>query len=309
MSLDKFPDFFLKIAAIGKFNHIEIPEEEYLRIANAKKRLSALLNIEEKYDLTVSNFIELEQELNKTSTEQMVSFDSSYEKFQKIRSNANRRFFNFLSAARTYLEIIPSQASKCSGTSEISESIETMRHAFYDKHFEYRALEALRNHIQHSGSVVHYVSLPSSTIIGENGEKLGLELNTCIYSEKRILAENEKFKKKILAEMGERFDLKKGARIYLNCINKIQSELRDHLKEIAEDSRNIMESTIEKYKLINDGKCYALGAYSKSLIEKGEKPIIVMLEWDDVRIKLQEKYKLSPDLETTYISSSIKEKI
>jgi hypothetical protein len=275
--------YFLKVAAIGNYPKLAITPLEFQDVAEARKVLTAALSIEEKYDLTLSNYIDLEKQLLSLTAELMIKFNFNYDNLYNIRSLLNRKMANFILSGKIYTEQIVSTAAYCaSDCSEAKAELKKFRSRKYDENLDYKIMEALRNYIAHYGMVLHTLSLPSHWTKDFNGNAKELEFNIDLYAEKKMLIADSEFKKEIIHELPEKFDLKKGARSYIGCISEIQATVRKVTEARINAARSTIEGHLHQYALLNDGDSFAVGAYSPT--EK--KPVMLTLEWDNVRINL-----------------------
>ncbi|WP_218277854.1 hypothetical protein, partial [Pseudomonas sp. HMWF021] len=167
--------------------------------------------------------------------------------------------------------------------------------------------EALRGHIMHCADAVHHVSTPSKWSMKDDKKGDTLTLNLDIFSLNERLRENSSFKKGILNEFGEKIDLKKISRKYMGCISELQVEIRKLISESVNNSRHLIQQFTEQYAEINDGDAFGLAAYSVAAIDAGAKPLSISLEWDDIRIKLEEKNKSISNMDKRCITNAITE--
>lgn len=294
--------YFLKVAAIGSYPKLEITEEEFQNIAEARKVLSSALSIEEKYDLTLSNYIDLEKELLSLTAELMIKFNFDYDNLNKIRAALNRKIANFILTGKIYTEQIVSTAALCANDcSQAKTELKKFRSDKYDNNLDYKIMEALRNYIAHYGMVLHTVSLPSYWTKDSNGEAKELEFNINLFSEKKLLIADPEFKKEIIHLLPEKFDLKKGARSYIGCISEIQENVRRITDSRINSARLTIEEYLSQYGLVNNGVSFAVGAYSP----KDKKPIMLSLEWDNVRINLAKINISISNMSKRYATNSI----
>lgn len=275
--------YFLKVAALGRYPKLKITQTDFQKIAEARKILTGALSIEEKYDLTLSNYIDLEKQLLSLTAELMIKFNFDYDNLYNIRALLNRKIANFILSGKIYTEQIVSTAAFCASDCSVAKAeLKKFRSKKYDNNLDYKIMEALRNYIAHYGMVLHTVSLPSHWTQDSNGDAKELEFNIDLFSEKKLLIADPEFKKEIIHELPEKFDLKKGARSYIGCISEIQETVRKITETRINSARLTIEEYLNKYSLINDGKSFAVGAYSPN----DKKPIMLSLEWDNVRINL-----------------------
>lgn len=303
--MDAQKNYFLKIAALGKWPELEVSELEYIEIINSKNTLAAALSIEEKYDHVLGNFLDLEKELLMLTVEKVVDNRFNYERAYAVTASLNRRVVNFILSGKSYTELIASKASKCApSNSEAKELVASLTRKHYVESLDYRLMEALRNHVSHSGVAVHLVSNPDKWLLNEEKQATSLVFNIDIYALKERLAENSGFKASVLKELPDKVDLKKAARSYIGAISNIQEEARKIIKSPVDEARSVIEVYLEKYAKINNGESFAVGAYSAAAHKLGEKPTVLLLDWDDVRIRLLEKNQPISNMEKRHVSSA-----
>lgn len=304
--MDEQKKYFLKVAALGKWPELEISEGEYTEIANARSTLTAALSIEEKYDLVLGNFLDLEKELLMLTVEKIVDHRFDYGRAYAVTTSLNRRVVNFVLSGKNYTELIASKASKCvANGSEVEALVKSLTSKHYDESLDYRLMEALRNHVSHSGVAVHLVNNPDKWILNEKKQATNFVFNIEIYALKERLADNSGFKSSVLKELPDKVDLKKAVRAYVGAISSIQGEVRKIITNAVESARSIIEGHLKKYAEINNGESFAVGAYSAAAHKLGKKPVILLLEWDDVRIGLLEKNQSISNMEKRHVSSAL----
>ena len=300
--------YFLRQSFLGSFPSMAISESDYQKIVQARGILSAALTIEEKYDLVLGNFVDFERELLLLTMDQLNDHSFDYSRAYNILAVLNRRIANFIYIGKSYTELIPSMAAKCvTDKDSIKSKVTKLTNDLYDGSVEYRFAEALRGHIMHSADAVHNVSTPSRWSMegGKKGNTLTFNLDVFSLSER--LRENSSFKKGVLSEHGEKIDLKKVSRKYMGCISELQIEIRSLISESVKSSRDLIQGFTNEYGEVNDGNTFGLAAYSVAAIGAGAKPLSISLEWDDIRIKLEEKNQSISNMDKRCISSAITE--
>jgi len=298
--------FKITIYAIGRYPFLEISHDEFNRLKNAQKCLSSALAVEEKYELLLSNYMELEKEVLGITVDNMLQRNESYSDFFDIRLKCNRRLINLLTATRLYIDQIHRHLRDCMPTEEDAESYtKSLFSEQYDAHFEYRFMEALRNYSQHRGLAVHTTSLGSSR--KQEDESSYLEFNSSIFSLKSELELDDTFKKSVLKEMTEKIDLIQCARRYVESLNIVQCLIRDKISPVASDSRSLIESYLVKYREIHTEPVVGVYAMSYLCDEHGEKivdKVVLLLNWDESRIALSKMNGKLVNLHKRYVSSS-----
>ena len=296
--------YLIKIHAIGKFPEIEINENKYKSICSAKEALLNGLEMEEKYEIFISNYLELEEKILVIGAQSMARNPYDYEDFFDVRMEFNIRMVNLLTAARLYKDqlhrhvraIIPE-------ASNIKLQIENLFSKEYDQTPEFRFMEELRNYVQHKGIPVHWTQ--HSAYSDDSGDKRLLIYSTELASQKNYLKEDKKFKKKVLAEIPDQIDLKISTRAYVESMSRVHCAARELVKEKLEKSREIIEFTRNEYKKIYQEKIVGLSVICKdgdSLVD--DKPLI--LDWDDIRLKLTRRNTALVNLRNRFVTGKSK---
>lgn len=275
---------YLRQNVIGRVPELPISDEQYEAVVDARAILTSAFTIEESYDLLIGNYVEVEQELLAATATNAVRDLNGYHDFFELRSTINRRVVNLLTATRLYLDQTPQRLSDCATAPEGARSEFKQRtRDHYDSKFGYRFLEALRNHVQHCGLAVHRLSL-NKKWIGE-GENRELELSIQPFTEKCYLITDGGFKQKVLDEMPEQVVLTLVIREYLQCIGDLQKLVRSHVTERVREARQTIEGHLSEYAKESTGSTIGLTAFR--IDSQGRKESVpLLLDWDDVRIKL-----------------------
>ena len=299
-------DYFLKLEGLGKYPELKISKDEYTEIIKAREILNAALSIEEKYDIVLGNFLDFEKELLALTLDKIVGHSFDYDRAYAVLSAMNRRTVNFLVSGKSYTKSIAKKASKCvSNSEEVEAEVTKMTNSHYDNNIDYRLMEALRNHVSHSGGCVHLVENPDRWTVDDDKQAKNLVFNTSIYALKKHLSENAGFKGPILRELPDKIDLKKAVRSYLGAISRLQEGVRNIISESVRSARAVIEDHKKKYADFNNGCAFAVGAYSAASHKLGEEPIMLILEWDDVRMNLIKKNQSLSNMEKRYMSTAI----
>lgn len=298
--------YFLRICAIGPYPETEISEERFLNLKKSKDCLLAAFSIEEKYELLVSNYLDFEKEVLSISCDYMLRNTNEYSEFFDIRLAFNRRVVNLLTSTKLYIDQIQQHVKTClPGEADIAKTVKELFSKEYDNYFEYRFMEALRNYVQHRGLAVHSTSLGSRwTSQEENNE---LEYKTKIYTHRAEVESDKAFKKEVSKEMEEKVELVYAVRSYISSISEVHCVIRDLIKNVINKSRASIESAIIDYENINSGKLVGLNAICsipQTPIDEIIERVPLLLDWDDVRIKLIKKNSKLVNLRKRYVSSS-----
>ena len=240
---------FLKVGAAV----LGITVDRYNEVKAAKRSCLFAVEVEEKLNLLLANYYEFETELLKQAESFVIWPKLNHESAMLARLSIDRRLVNLLTSCRLYLDQTDHGFSQLYGnpSPELSNLIE-FRHDLYDSHFGYRLLEALRNHVQHSGLPVHVFTRNISLIKGaipNYGQHVVIP-----QTKPETLAENESFKKSVLAElcaMGKEVDLRVHVRDYISCLVQVHLHIRTLISSKITADRTVYNSACTEYSTIN----------------------------------------------------------
>jgi hypothetical protein len=289
-------EYFLMRAVLGSSTKLEISQQTYERIKTARQILAAALALEETYDLLVGNYIELETSALGLAAKCMMQTPHRYDEMFELTAEMNRRAVNFLTTAKMFIDQLLQRVGACGGD-KASAKAETSKH--YDILFEYRFMEALRNHVQHSGSAIHSLSFGGRW--GPPGKKEKMIFATEVLTQRRFLELDPSFKKAVLTECPEKIDLLDAARKYLGALSQIHQHARDQINTHVSEARTTIEDAIAVYSS-HESDTLGLTAYNGTdpLAEK----VAVFLDWDDVRLKLVARNQQNPTLAKRVVASA-----
>lgn len=283
---------------------IEISGDEYSRLETARKVLSNALAIEEKYEIVVANFLELEMQLLHAAATDTVRTTLSYAEFFELRSVLNIRLVNLLSSVRLYLDQLPQHVGDCiPENTNARYLVKAQCSREYDEHFEYRFMEALRNHVQHRGIPIHLIRQDARwTSIGDGGL---LEFTVDIAAQRSYLEEDEKFKKAVLDEISADVDLKAASRCYIESVSAINELARESIAESVKCARRTIEAARERYAEVWADSLVGIAAVAVNN-ERQVSSVPLLLDWDDVRIELQRRNTQLKNLRKRYVTGKVR---
>lgn len=292
--------YFLRIAALGRYPKMEIEPARFELLKASRPVLTHALAIEEKYEIIISNYLELEREATNASVSEMVRKQMEYRDFFDVRMVLNIRLVNLLTAVRLYTDQLAGHISACFPLDgKIRFEIKDLFSAEYDESFEYRFMEALRNYVQHSGIPVHTVSSGSRWTDREDGL---LEYSLYFGSQKKVLGQDGSFKKLVLNEMPDEVNLRAAVRVYVEAISRVHKKAREKIEEIAESSRWQLDEAIRDYMVVYEKEPVGLYAYEFRGEEKLNE-ISILTRWDDVRLELIRRNQELISLRKRFVTS------
>jgi len=219
---------------IGAKHFLPLSAEDATLVRGAIEDIYELVQVEQKFDILVANFLELEEEMARRSLVQAYYADHSAREMFEDKQAFNRRVINVLTAARLYVDQImhhvkvffPGDAGK-------EAELKTAIAAQYDGRLGYRVMEALRNYTQHRGLPLQGFT-HGSQWLNQNSPDKELEYNVALNLLVGELEADGKFKKATLAELkalGDSVDLKPLARDYLEGLGAVHETFRAMVKD------------------------------------------------------------------------------
>jgi hypothetical protein len=292
--------YILRIHALGKYPEVELDKSRYEAIKKARTMLSDGLAMEEKYEILISNYLEFEKEILEHAAQLMIRHPHDYYDFFQVRMSFNRRLVNLLTAARLYVDQLHRHVRADSPDSQTAkEEVASLFSREYDNSLEYRFMEALRNYVQHQGIPVHWVQFYPHA--DTSGEKKLLIYSMELASQKELLQEDHTFKKSVLEEIPEKVDLKTATRVYVEGISRVHCAARKLVEQSLAEARSIIEDAIASCRQVFSKEFVGLHAIcldENKIVES----VPLLLDWDDVRIKLSKRNSELVNLRNRYVS-------
>ncbi|MFC2058912.1 hypothetical protein ACFLTS_04635 [Chloroflexota bacterium] len=141
---------------------ITITSSEFIALKKARHILSAGLDIEQQYEVLVSNYEDFEREIVGLAIEYMLYVPNE---FRQYHARLNKKIINLLTTSLLYRDQVKQRVRDIIGySSEETGKLEALFNKQHDKHLEYRFMEQLRNHVQHFGFPVYQLSLSGCII-------------------------------------------------------------------------------------------------------------------------------------------------
>ena len=289
---------------------VTIPESQYREVKSARETCLFALEIEEKCALLIDNYYEFECELLKIAQASAIWPHREHSDSMLERLSLDRGIVNLLTACRLYADQTDHGISTLFGEHSIElANVKKLKNDLYDAHFGYRFMEALRNHVQHSGLVVHGISKGMSLVEGQlNGY---YQYTVVPFTEVNALAINPGFKKTVLEELRaikQPIDLRAPLREYVSCYVRLHEQIRQIMAARLQKDRHMYEATIKNFATV-DGHtlnfpCLRVLSDGRTIVE--ECPLVTeFLGYHDL---LRKKYSARSELKTTCASNSIQEK-
>ena len=306
-------------SAIGSLLH-SLPEDQFHALLKARKVILFGLLCEQRLDLLLENYAELEKYLlNLALQNSIFRGPASSIRLREGRHSINRYLSNLLSSARLYLDQTDHALKEQFGeSSSCYERYHNERKREYDDSAAFKSFEALRNHVQHCGLPAH--SIKFFSVVDEakaNDNKAGDKFvpphtrNRHVVTFSVIpenLKENKRFNKRgldalrSLANDKGKVDLMPLIREYVNSIASIHQSVRMSTSSALEDADQLVNRLFTAIyscygQISTSGKIWALTNESVS------NAVPIDLEWIEERRAFVEKNAYSSNLKYHYASS------
>lgn len=287
---------------------IEINKNEFERISKAKNIIIGLMSIELKFNILFECYRRLEIEMFEMAFDLSIKNDFNREISSGIVIKLNQNLLSFLTAVRAYHDQRPQDlAAFSTSESPWADKANSVFHEIFKLIFEYRVMEAVRNHAQHHRlPIERFYTGASRSATEKNISELRYSLDPEINLIE--LAQNMKLNKRTREEISklgvEWMDLKFAVRRYVSGLAQGHDEVRRMLFDIFEDAKEVYAEFADRYKsryTLDDGAIFVM-AYSEPEIFK---PIYLGA---DVIAEVDRIYKLhlsTKNLEKRYVSSEV----
>jgi len=283
---------------------IPIDHQRFSLLKSSKVILVEALEFEEEYEMMISNYIDLEKDSLNATISYGVLNHRGHADFFDARLALNRRLLNLLTSVRLYNDRLTPHCCACLPEEpRIKERVESLRATEYERNFDYRFMDALRNYIQHYGTAIHHTAFGQKLIPPRlNGL---VEIYSSFSADKKALASGSHFKKQILDEMPQKVDLISASRGYIESLSSIHMNVRQMTTKSINAARLLIQTAIDDYNSVYKKDLVVLDAYvfdEKTKIDE----ISLFLHWDDIRIHLQDRNKQLKNLKRSYVTGQSK---
>lgn len=293
-------NYILSKDVITAVPRIEITEAEYVAFRAARNVLTNAFSIEENYELLIANYDEFEKEVVTFAVESVTRNHRGYDHVFRVTSTLNRRLVSVLTSARTYVDTLYQHMRECLPSDATKTIVQNLFSSEYDKNFDYRFMEALRNHVQHHDLPIRWYTSASrrTSLTDDSLMEFSIEAGTA----RKQLASNDGFKKAVLAELPDKINLIVSTRGYVESLSHVHAAAQALIEKATDEARKTIEAAHDKYKKEFDGSLVGLSASQWDGAVSTES-IPLLLDWDNVRLNLQRVNRPLVNLRKQYITS------
>ncbi len=280
--------WYLRAAHIGPQYLVEISQERYEQLANARKTLVDAGAFEYRYELLLGNLMAFETFCASTSIRGNLELEMRYEKLAETLLTANRHVVNFLSTTRMFADHLVRDFRHLALTESFKSLADRLLAEAHATTLGYRFVCELRNHVQHRANAVH--SIRTRKHPGSWAESIGVY---CL--KKRIEEDRGKFKLTVLEQLPDDIDLMAMFRDYVAVVSRVQGVLRNHIRNACNEARDCVAIAMSDYAQAQGAnesqKVIGLTAVREEQ-DTFVDPVLLILEWDEARLALAKKNAL-----------------
>lgn len=293
---------------------VSISQGEYASAVLALDTVLHVLELEEKWDVLIGNYEELEVELLRLTTEKAIHRHSTWHDGARNRRLLNRRVNNLLSSCRLYIDHLRHSFTLIFGEASPELSvIDAARHREYDSSFSYRLLEELRNYTQHRRLPIDVeMTTFKPTTYGEESQ-VACALTPML--ETANVLEDIKVKARFRPELEsqpDRIDLKVHCRGYVHSLFKIHVTVRAQVAPRITQSEALITDLMARYATVHNHSLVGLHVVAQT----DEEPYPIVTEkkplfkepLSELRA-MQERNDLYPDFARHYVTGQDTTKI
>ncbi len=231
----------------GAVNEIGLSETEFNTLKAARIGLRQAHSVEEKFDIVMEDYIELETDLLCQTTRNVFFLTEQLgNSMTAFRFRLNRRLLHLLVSIDMYLDQTRHDFSTLFGkSSEELSHFDQARHHEYENVFGYQVCQDLRDFSAHRSFPALEISYASSS--RQEDGICNHTIDFSLYSEDEEIQGDKKFKtRKKLIELGQKYiPLKPLLREYVSSIGRVHRTVREILAPAIRtweaDSREAVE--------------------------------------------------------------------
>ena len=290
----------------GFDQEIEISEDDFKDLQEARKKVLLLASLEDKFMLLLENYEELEQEMLRLSLHQMIYFDYSMPAFIDNLRLLNRRFANLLTTCRLYKHHSAHDVSTIYGkNSKQFTDYDELHSKHHKQNLSYRVMEAARNFLQHRSLIISGTTYQINRIKEENRVAHSGLVNLNVEK----LSEDGGFKSSVLSELKAiadtkgNVDIRPLVREYISSLGEIHGELRKMFEDDAARFDSMILDAIQRLNSLSGENRDSV--YVASYKDGGgiSKEFPLLRDFVERRHRIIEKTKHIEHYFTAYVSS------
>jgi len=243
----------LRRAVFGEKAFLPLSPEKAENLRRAIADIKEMFDVEQKFDIVLANFVELEQEVANRALHFAFYSEHNGRALLEDKQAFNRRTINFLTAAKLYIDQAKHHIKAFFADNPgAGEALDRAFTDEYDGHLGYRVMEALRNYSQHRGLPLQGLSHHARWLNMNTPERV-MEFNVSLNLVTAELTADGKFKASVLKELhdrGKTIDIKLMIRQYVECLGRAHTRFRELVKARIDAARATLVQTAAEFTAI-----------------------------------------------------------
>ncbi len=283
---------------------IEITENKFNKLKQAKDVLMRFYDFTENYQVVVESYRKVEKAKHDAELNHVLYSRLEYDDLCNVRVILNSQIIGYFTSARYFLDSTNRILKKILSSAEVT-SFNEFRSSICDSTKEYRFVEAFRNYVQHRGLPIHTLTYHYYTEDKNNIKTSDNVHSLSLKADRQFLQEDKKFKKTALKDMPEVINIIYCIRFHMEGLWKLHDYLVKAHSEIADKAREVISSLIKNFEANTKEKSYALHAFAMETETKEKEKVPLLLNWDDARRTALKRIGNLNNLHKRYITGKI----
>jgi hypothetical protein len=232
---------------------LSLTEVEFGDLKKGKRVIMQVLGVEEKFDVLMENYVELEETLFQVGIRHLAFGYSKHDQFDKNRNLISRRLLNLFSASRLYRDAMIKRATSILGPCDELNRIKFATRDSVEQPMPYRIMEVVRNYCQHEELPITSLSLGARW--EKNGESTEQKrsaytvtpmMNALDISKRRDVAADIRV---AMSKLGEKAEVMPLVRKYLERWGAIHDLFRETSQPLTSESETIVKDALRRVRI------------------------------------------------------------
>lgn len=240
------------LESLGTRPTIDISEEEFRTIDEAKNSYGHILRVEENFNAVMEDYVGLEEIILRHTLHYLAFRSGDHVSFQTMRNDINRSILHLLSTARLYRNALHKHGKVLLRKSGNVRALDRMLADSSDQPMSYRMVEALRNYCQHSDFPISSMSAGSRWEMDAKSREKERAAYYVVPAMDAVSVSNDRRTacdvKEALLKEGPRAPFLGHIRKFVEHLGLIHSRFRDLLRESEQEWTDVMKTAIARYR-------------------------------------------------------------
>lgn len=232
--------------ALGRQPEESVSDADFQSISDATSDFRVALDIEEKFDLVLSNYVEYEMELISLALGDSIFRGVDWSSMRIDSHRVVRRVVNVLTSTRLYVDQVQHALSgQGSSVLGVNTDLKPVFAGQYDRRLGYRVMEAMRNVVQHESTAFVGLRCGMNTV-GTASQLHRFRADAVVDT---TALKTTSFKRKVLNELGSlgsEFSMSVMMRDYLEGLAVAHESIRSMCTARLAASESVIRAAAER---------------------------------------------------------------